>query len=131
MSVTNATTFELFPYGIWNVIKDELKAEGEKHLNYFPMGFETPYKMPLLLTQHPIWTISLWDLKRGLGNTTLLGEIDLNYFPMGFETRLSASTKRYWSFIWTISLWDLKPVIFSITILGIWFELFPYGIWNI
>ena len=78
------------------------------HLNYFPMGFETPYHAhnKTLLN---IWTISLWDLKPKLKNTieylTIRFELfpygiwnwpnankerekdsDLNYFPMGFET---------------------------------------------
>ena len=77
------------------------------HLNFIPMGFET-------YCIHSCATVYYY----------------LNFIPMGFETKCFQSIV-LWAFIWTLSLWDLKPSHFSPHILVSWFELYPYGIWNL
>ena len=78
-------SFELFPYGIWN-LQSSWDKHNQNHLNYFPMGFETECSQMGGDWFPRIWTISLWDLKLSQSIEAFKKANNLNYFPMGFET---------------------------------------------
>ena len=117
------------------------------------MGFETDQSVLSICLQKPIWTISLWDLKRicvapnidplndlnyfPMGFETIFLQIqpnlslDLNYFPMGFETSLYLHATLWWQTfeLFPYGIWNNSYVLLLFQIMK--FELFPYGIWNL
>ena len=97
-------TFELCPYGIWNVEKVEPK-ERETDLNFVPMGFETQ-----LSFRHRLFRCYL------------------NFVPMGFETK-SQIFLSWNAFIWTLSLWDLKHILWVNTFLFL--SIWTLSLWDL
>ena len=99
-------SFELCPYGIWNVRVFKEKVQSNL-----------------------IWTLSLWDLKHKSIYRPTKCSSNLNFVPMGFETAFEPLNCYNLLFeLCPYGIWNAPDKRTFREMVG--FELCPYGIWN-